>query len=129
MGAYLCWQDCRILYLCQYEILEICDFGFCLFTAFAVQARTGVIRQQAVIDRLSRKPVAYAAVVLAGGKQKALRRTRPRRFHASAREAGHLAVGGFVGGLQNTPTPEYMSVGATFRRRSRWRRTPRSWKP
>lgn len=53
------------------KFLKVAVLFFGLAAAFAVRAQGGTYPVSGrVIDRLSRRPVAYAAVVLAGQEQK-----------------------------------------------------------
>ena len=53
------------------KLLKIVMLCLCLPAAFAVRGQQGTYSVSGrVIDRLSRRPVAYAAVVLAGQEQK-----------------------------------------------------------
>lgn len=67
------------------KFLKVAVLFFGLAAAFAVRAQGGTYPVSGrVIDRLSRRPVAYAAVVLAGQEQK---EPRPTRWGGSASSA------------------------------------------
>ena len=84
------------------------------FLAFTAQAQGGTYSVGGrVIDRLSRRPVAYAAVVLAGQEQKGTSTDSLGRFRIERVEPGirRLAVSSV--GYKSLVTPEYMVSAAT----------------
>ena len=87
---------------------------FGLAAAFAVRAQGGTYPVSGrVIDRLSRRPVAYAAVVLAGQEQKGASTDSLGRFRIERVKPGiwRLAVSSV--GYKSLTTPEYMVSAAT----------------
>ena len=95
-----------------YLIPAVLFFG--LAAAFAVRAQGGTYPVSGrVIDRLSRRPVAYAAVVLAGQEQKGASTDSLGRFRIERVKPGiwRLAVSSV--GYKSLTTPEYMVSAAT----------------
>ncbi|MEF2792895.1 MAG: TonB-dependent receptor, partial [Alistipes dispar] len=86
----------------------------CLPAAFAVRGQQGTYSVSGrVIDRLSRRPVAYAAVVLAGQERKGASTDSLGRFRIERVVPGiwRLAVSSV--GYKSVTTPEYMVSAAT----------------
>ena len=81
------------------KLLKIVMLCLCLPAAFAVRGQQGTYSVSGrVIDRLSRRPVAYAAVVLAGQERKGASTDSLEIPHRTG-GARHLAAGGLVGGV------------------------------
>lgn len=96
------------------KFLKVAILIFCLFAACAVQAQGGSYPVSGrVIDRLSRKPVAYAAVVLAGQERTGASTDSLGRFRIERVKPGiwRLAVSSV--GYKSVTTPEYMVSAAT----------------
>lgn len=91
------------------KFLKVAVLFFGLAAAFAVRAQGGTYPVSGrVIDRLSRRPVAYAAVVLAGQEQKGASTDSLGRFRIERVKPGiwRLAVSSV--GYKSLTTPEYM---------------------
>ena len=96
------------------KFLKVAVLFFGLAAAFAVRAQGGTYPVSGrVIDRLSRRPVAYAAVVLAGQEQKGASTDSLGRFRIERVKPGiwRLAVSSV--GYKSLTTPEYMVSAAT----------------
>ena len=96
------------------KLLKIVMLCLCLPAAFAVRGQQGTYSVSGrVIDRLSRRPVAYAAVVLAGQERKGASTDSLGRFRIERVEPGiwRLAVSSV--GYKSVTTPEYMVSAAT----------------
>ena len=96
------------------KLLKIVMLCLCLPAAFAVRGQQGTYSVSGrVIDRLSRRPVAYAAVVLAGQERKGASTDSLGRFRIERVEPGiwRLAVSSV--GYKSVTTPEYMMSAAT----------------
>ena len=96
------------------KFLKVAVLFFGLAAAFAVRAQGGTYPVSGrVIDRLSRRPVAYAAVVLAGQERKGASTDSLGRFRIERVEPGiwRLAVSSV--GYKSLTTPEYMVSAAT----------------
>ena len=96
------------------KLLKIVMLCLCLPAAFAVRGQQGTYSVSGrVIDRLSRRPVAYAAVVLAGQERKGASTDLLGRFRIERVEPGiwRLAVSSV--GYKSVTTPEYMVSAAT----------------
>ena len=96
------------------KFLKVAVLFFGLAAAFAVRAQGGTYPVSGrVIDRLSRRPVAYAAVVLAGQERKGASTDSLGRFRIERVEPGiwRLAVSSV--GYKSVTTPEYMVSAAT----------------
>ena len=96
------------------KLLKIVMLCLCLPAAFAVRGQQGTYSVSGrVIDRLSRRPVAYAAVVLAGQERKGASTDSLGRFRIERVVPGiwRLAVSSV--GYKSVTTPEYMVSAAT----------------
>lgn len=107
-------------YLCRMKFLKVAVLFFGLAAAFAVRAQGGTYPVSGrVIDRLSRRPVGLcrrgAGRAGAEGSLDRLAGEVPHR----AREAGHLAAGGLVGGLQEPHDARIHGLGRHALYRSR----------
>ena len=117
------------------KFLKVAVLFFGLAAAFAVRAQGGTYPVSGrVIDRLSRRPVAYAAVVLAGQEQKGASTDSLGRFRIERVKPGiwRLAVSsvGFMGRpLMSRYSSGRMSGPPRPLSKSSWRRMPRSWRP
>ena len=96
------------------KFLKVAMLFLCLSAASAVrgQQETYAVSGR-VIDRLSRRPVAYAAVVLAGQEQKGASTDSLGKFRIERVKPGiwRLAVSSV--GYKSVTTPEYMVSAAT----------------
>ena len=96
------------------KLLKVAMLCLCLSAASAVrgQQETYALGGR-VIDRLTRRPVAYAAVVLAGQEQKGASTDSLGRFRIERVKPGiwRLAVSSV--GYKSVTTPEYMVSAAT----------------
>ena len=96
------------------KFLKVAILFFGLAAAFAVRAQEGTYPVSGrVIDRLSRRPVAYAAVVLAGQERKGASTDSLGRFRIERVKPGiwRLAVSSV--GYKSATTPEYLVSAAT----------------
>ena len=94
------------------RILGVCILLMCCVSFARAQGGTYSLGGR-VIDRLTRRPVAYAAVVLAGQEQKGASTDSAGYFRIERVKPGIYALAASSVGYKSVITPEYMVSAAT----------------